>query len=72
MSDIDRKISNSHTGPGGYRCSCCGPRGKERKSFRRRMKRGPIKQYARREVEAGLEQEQAEFEDNFTETKDMS
>ena len=57
MATIDKKISCRACGPGGMKCECCAPPpGKTRKQFNRRVMRGKVKEYVRKDVKAQLEE----------------
>ena len=48
--DKFNKVSNKECGPGGLKCSCCGPApGKDRKKLRRRVRRR-LKEITRKEI----------------------
>ena len=53
MASIEKKIGDKRCGPGGMKCRCCGPAlGKPRKAFKRAVKRGPIREHVRHEIDA--------------------
>lgn len=52
----DKKIGSGKCGPGGWRCSCCGPPRRYRKFFRRLHKR-VVRRVWRSRIERMLEGE---------------
>lgn len=59
MATVDKKLSCKKCGLGGMKCYCCGPApGKTRKAFNRRVKRGPVKENTRKEIEEQLKEKE--------------
>jgi DNA-directed RNA polymerase subunit N (RpoN/RPB10) len=58
LATIDKKIGCKAAGRGGMKCFCCGPApGKDRQAFNRRVKRGKVKEFIRKDVKDQLEKE---------------
>ena len=51
MATVEKKISSKAAGKGGPKCRCCLAHS-DRVTFRRRVKRGKLKEHTRKEIDA--------------------